>query len=93
MGERAKCLAPAALLTVLDAVVVINYGGMVWKVSSAMIWSKLLVLLLATIWATTLLPVWSNACSHLRQKIDRHPVVESISVQGRQAQFAGEIDV
>ncbi len=49
MGERTKCLAPAALLTVLDAVVVINYGGMVWKVSSAMIWSKLLLLLLAII--------------------------------------------
>lgn len=93
MGERAKCLAPAALLTVLDAIVVISYGGMVWKIMSAMIWSKLLLLLVATVWATTLLHVWWNACSHLRQKIDGHPVVESIPVQGRHAQFAGEIDV
>ncbi len=93
MGERAKCLPHAALLTVLDAVVVINCGGMVWEVMPAMIWSKLLLLLLAIIWATTLLHVWRNACSHLRQKIDGHPVVESIPVQGREAQFAGEIDV
>ncbi len=93
MGERAKCLAPAALLTVLDAVVVINYGGMVWKVSSTMIWSKLLLLLVATVWATTLLHVWCIAYSHLRYKIHGHSVVESIPVQGRQAQFAGEIDV
>ena len=71
MGERVKCLAPAALVTVLDAAVAMNYGGMVWKVLSGIIWTKLLLLLLASVWATTLLHVWFHACSRLRHEIDR----------------------
>jgi membrane protein implicated in regulation of membrane protease activity len=93
MGERVKCLAPAALVTVLDAAVAMNYGGMVWKVLSGIIWTKLLLLLLASVWATTLLHVWFHACSRLRHEIEAHPLVESIPTKGLSAELAEEIDV
>ena len=49
MGERTKCLATAAWVTVLDAAVVMYYGNAVWKVLSGIIWSKLLLFLLAAV--------------------------------------------
>ncbi len=67
MGERTKWLATTALVTGLDAVMATYYGGVVWKAFSVVIWSKLLLLLLAAVWAITLLHVWVYACSPLRQ--------------------------
>jgi hypothetical protein len=93
MGERVKCLAPAALVTVLDAAVVMNYGGVVWKVLSGIIWTKLLLLLLASVWATTLLHVWFHARSRLRHEIEAHPFAESLATKSLPAEFAEEIDV
>jgi hypothetical protein len=92
MGERTKCLATAGLVTVLDAVAATYYGSAVWKVFSGIIWSKLLLLLLAAVWATTLLHVWVHACSRLRQTIEGHPVAASIPANSLSAGFA-EIDV
>jgi hypothetical protein len=80
-------------VTVLDAVVATYYGGAVWKAFSLVIWSKLLLLLLAAMWAITLLHIWVHACSHLRQAIQGNPVVASIAAKGPSAEFAEEIDV
>lgn len=91
--ERTKCLAPAAFVTVLNAAVVMNYSGVVRKVLLGILWSKLLLLLMATVWATTLLHVWFHACSRLRQEIEGHPVVESLPAKGLPTEFAEEIDV
>ena len=93
MGERTRCLTTAAFVTVLDAAVATHYGRMVWKVFSGIIWSKLLLLLLAAVWATILLHVWVHACSRLRQTIQGHQVVVSIPADTPSAEFAEEIDV
>jgi hypothetical protein len=93
MGERTKCLATAVSVTVLDAAVAMSYGGVVWKAFSVVIWSKLLLLLLAAAWATTLLHIWVHACSRLRRENQEHRVVVSIPVSRLSAELAEEIDV
>jgi hypothetical protein len=66
VGQRTKRLAIAVSVTALDGVVAGYYGGVVWRVFSGIIWSKLLVLLLAAVWATSLLHLWALAYSELR---------------------------
>jgi len=93
VGKQTKCLATAVSVTVLDAAVVTYYGGVVWKAFAVVNWSKLLLLLLAALWATTLLHIWVRACSLLRQENQEHRVVVSIPVHGLSAELAKEIDV
>jgi hypothetical protein len=54
---------------------------------------QVLLILLAAIWVITLLHVWVYACFHLRQTIQGHQVVVSISADTLSAEFAEEIDV
>jgi hypothetical protein len=93
VGKRTTWLGTATSVTALDAAVVTYYGGTVWRVFAGVIWSKLLLLLLAAVWATTLLHVWVYACSHLRQAIQERRVVVSIPVNSLSADMAEEIDV
>jgi hypothetical protein len=93
VGKRTTWLGIAISATALDAAVVTYYGGVVWKAFAVVIWSKLLLLLLAALWATTLLHIWVHACSRLRQENQEHRVVVSISVNGLSAELAEEIDV
>jgi hypothetical protein len=93
VGKQTKCLATAVSVTVLDAAAVTYYGGVVWKAFAVVIWSKLLLLLLAALWATTLLRIWVHACSLLRQENQDHRVVVSIPLNGLSAELAEEIDV
>ena len=80
-------------MTAFDAGVTTYYGGVVWKAFAVVIWSKLLLLLLAAVWATTLLHIWVHACSRLRQENQEHRVVVSMPVNGLSAELAEEIDV
>ena len=91
--KQTKCLATAASVTVLDAAAVTYYGGVVWRAFAVLIWSKLLLLLLAAVWATTLLHIWVHGCSRLRQANQERRVVLSIEVNGLSAELAEEIDV
>jgi hypothetical protein len=93
VGKQTKCLATAVSVTVLDAAAVTYYGGVVWKAFAVVIWSKLLLLLLVAVWATTLLHIWVHACSRLRQENQEHRVVVSMPVNGLSAELAEEIDV
>ena len=93
MGKRSNWLGIAISLTALDAGVTTYYGGVVWRAFAVLIWSKLLLLLLAAVWATTLLHVWVYACSQLRQAIQERRVVVSIPVSSLSAELAEEIDV
>jgi hypothetical protein len=86
-------LGIATSVTALDAAVVTYYGGVVWRAFSLVIWSKLLLLLLAAVWATTLLHIWVYGCSRLRQANQERQVVLSIEVNGLSAELAEEIDV
>jgi hypothetical protein len=66
MEVRAKHFVIAVSLTILDAVVAVHYGGLIWQVWSGIIWSRMTLLLLAALWATTLLDLWTLAYYDLR---------------------------
>ena len=93
MGKRSNWLGIVISVTALDAGVTTYYGGVVWRAFAVLIWSKLLLLLLAAVWATTLLHIWVHACSLLRQENQERRVVVSIPVNGLSAELAEEIDV
>jgi hypothetical protein len=93
MGERTKSLATAGLVTELSAVLAASFGGAVWNVFSPIIWSKILLLFLVALWATTLLRFWVLAFSSLRQTIEGHSVAASTPAQELLALFAEETDV
>jgi hypothetical protein len=93
VGKRSNWLGIAISVTALDAGVTTYYGGVVWKAFAVLIWSKLLLLLLAAVWATTLLHIWVHTCSLLRQENQERRVVVSIPVNGLSAELAKEIDV
>jgi hypothetical protein len=93
VGKRTTWLGIATSVTALDAAVVTYYGGVVWRAFAVVIWSKLLLLLLAAVWATTLLHIWVHACSRLRRETQEHRVAVSILVNGLSAELAEEIDV
>jgi hypothetical protein len=93
VGKRSNWLGIAISVTALDAGVTTYYGGVVWKAFAVVIWSKLLLLLLAAVWATTLLHIWVHACSRLRQENQERRVVVSIRANGLSAELAEETDV
>ncbi|MBW4045584.1 MAG: hypothetical protein HIU87_11395 [Acidobacteria bacterium] len=93
MGKRTKCLATAISVTVFDAAVATYYGGVVWKAFSVVIWIKLLLLLLAAMWAITLLHIWVPVYSYLRQAIEEDPSALSMPANSPSVEFAEEIDV
>jgi hypothetical protein len=93
VGKRTTWLGIAISVTALDAAVVTYYGGVVWRAFAVVIWSKLLLLLLATVWATTLLHIWVHACFQLRHAIQGCRVVVPIPVNDLSAELAEEIDV
>lgn len=67
MGGRTRRLAVAVSLTVLDAVVAVHYGRVVWRAFAGIIWGRLLLLLLAALGATSLLNLWVRAYYDLQQ--------------------------
>jgi hypothetical protein len=93
VGKRSNWLGIAISVTALDAGVTTYYGGVIWKAFAVVIWSKLLLLLLAAVWATTLLHIWVHACSRLRQENQERRVVVSIPVNSLSAELAEETDV
>ena len=61
MVDRKAYLTIALLLTVLDAAVVLRYGGAIWTAWSGVVWIRLRMLLLAALSATSLVNVWAQA--------------------------------
>jgi len=66
MGKRTKHFAIAVSLTILDAVVAMQYGGVIWRTWSGILWSRMVLLLLAAVWATSLANIWARAFHELR---------------------------
>jgi hypothetical protein len=93
VGERAKHFIIAVSLTVLDVVVVVRYGGVIWRVWSGIIWSNMLLLLLAALWATTLLDLWARACRNLRYTLRVRGLRLSSSLLTTPTELRGERDV
>lgn len=66
MRWRRKYLVLAILLTVLDAVVTVYYGTAVWAAWSGDILARGLLVVLASMEATSLANVWVQAGSSMR---------------------------
>jgi hypothetical protein len=64
--EARKNLAIAVVMTVADAAVVVWYGGVIWQALSPIIWSRVLILLLAALRALSLARIWARAIYSLR---------------------------
>jgi hypothetical protein len=69
MGERAGSLTIAVSLTVLDVVVAARYGAVIWRVWAEILWIRIGVLLLAYVWAGSLVRIWAQACCEMRKAI------------------------
>jgi hypothetical protein len=65
--EARKNLAIAVVMTVADAAVVVWYGGVIWQALSPIIWSRVLILRLAALWALSLARIWARAIYGLRR--------------------------
>ena len=66
--EARKNLAIAVVMMVADAAVVVWYGGVIWQALSPIIWSRVLILLLAALRALSLARIWARAIYSLRQR-------------------------
>ena len=66
VNEAAKNLTIAVLTTIVDAAVVVWFGGVIWRALSPIIWSRILTLLLAALWALSLARIWACAIYSLR---------------------------
>jgi hypothetical protein len=93
VGKRSTWFGVSISMTALDAAVTTYYGPLIWKAFAVVIWSKLLLLLLCAVWATTLLHIWAYACSQLQHTNRECPVAASISVDDVSTQMIGETDV
>ena len=93
MAERKMYLTIALLLTILDAVVVLRYGGAIWTGWSGVVWIRLRMLLLAALSATSLANVWAQAIYGLGRALDGKPSAPALSAAATRTEPHGEGDV
>jgi len=91
--ERKTYFTIALLLTILDAVVVLRYGGAIWTAWSGVVWIRLRMLLLAALSATSLANVWAQAIYGLGRALEGKPSSLALSVAANRAEPQGEGDV
>ena len=61
MAKRTSQPAISVLLPVLDGVVALRYGKVIWTAWSGIIWARLLMCFLAAVWLTSLADGWARA--------------------------------
>jgi len=93
VAERKAYLTIALLLTILDAVVVLRYGGAIWTEWSGVVWIRLRLLLLAALSATALANVWAQAICGLGQARHGGRSAPALSVAANRTEPQGEGDV
>ena len=93
MAERKAYLTIALLLTILEAVVVLRYGGAIWTAWSGVVWIRLRMLLLAALSATSLANVWTQAIYGLGRALNGKPSALALSTAANRAEPQGEGDV
>ena len=93
MEVRAQHFIIAVSLTVLDAVVVVHCGGVIWRAWSGIIWSRMTLLLLAALWTTTLLDLWARAYYDLRYTVRARGFRLSPGLVTASTELRGEHDV
>jgi hypothetical protein len=70
VGLRAKYFLIAVSVTALDLAVVVRYVGVIWRVLSGILWSRITLFLLAALWLLSLLHLWSRAFYELRDAVE-----------------------
>jgi hypothetical protein len=91
--ERKTYFTIALLLTILDAVVVLRYGGAIWTAWSGEAWIRLRMLLLAALSAASLVNVWAQAIHGLGRARDGKPSAPALSLAANRTEPQGEGDV
>ena len=67
MKDQAKHFAIAIAITVLDVVMAVRYGTVIWLAWSWNIWYREVFLLATCSWAGSLGDIWAHALRALRQ--------------------------
>jgi hypothetical protein len=93
VAERKAYLTVALLLTILDAAVVLRYGGAIWTGWSGVVWIRLRMLVLAALSATSLVNVWAQAIYGLGRALDGKPSALALSAAANRTEPQGEGDV
>lgn len=93
MVERKTYLTIALLLTILDAVVVLRYGGAIWTTWSGVVWIRLRMPLLAALSATSLANVWAQAIYGLGRTRQGKQSAPALSLAANRTEPQGEGDV
>jgi hypothetical protein len=91
--ERKTYFTIALLLTILDAVVVLRYGGAIWTGWSGVVWIRLRMLLLAALSATSLANVWAQAIYGLDRARNGKRSAPALSLAANRTEPQGEGDV
>lgn len=91
--ERKTYLTIALLLTILDAVVVLRYGGAIWTTWSGVVWIRLRMPLLAALSATSLANVWAQAIYGLGRTRQGKQSAPALSLAANRTEPQGEGDV
>jgi hypothetical protein len=93
VAERKTYLAIALLLAILDAVVVLRYGGAIWTGWSGVVWIRLRMLLLTALSATSLANVWAQAIYGLGRTSQGKQSAPALSLAANRTEQQGEGDV
>ncbi|MHB1838450.1 MAG: hypothetical protein ACYCPD_01690 [Acidobacteriaceae bacterium] len=93
MAKRTRQLTIALLLTVLEGVVALRYGRVIWTVWSGIIWTRLLMCFLAAIWLTSLANVWACAARRCERSLARPQEWFVPGAAANSAEAYGEADV
>lgn len=91
--DRKTYLTIALLLTLLNAVVVLRYGGAIWTAWSGVVRIHLRMLLLTALCATSLVNVWAQAIYELDRARDGNRSSPALSVATNPTEPEGEGDV
>jgi hypothetical protein len=67
---RAKHFVIAVSVTALDFAVAVLCGGVIWRASSGILWSRITLFFLAALWLLSLLHLWSRAFYELRDTVE-----------------------
>lgn len=70
MGHKAKHFWIAVSIMILDLVVTVRYGVVVWRPFSGIIWARITLISLTALWATTLLDLWSRVYYEFRIAVE-----------------------
>jgi hypothetical protein len=67
VANGTKHFTQAVVMTILSVAAALFLGGPIWRAFSGIIWSRLLILLLVALWATSLANLWARACYEVRR--------------------------